>query len=50
MKFVRRSLVAVLLAGAAAGIVTKEAAAQAPYPNRPVTLVVPYPAGGSARR
>ncbi|HEX2542782.1 MAG TPA: tripartite tricarboxylate transporter substrate binding protein [Caldimonas sp.] len=22
--------------------------AQAPYPNRPVTLVVPYPAGGSA--
>ena len=48
MKFVRRSLAAVLLVGAAAGIVTGEAAAQAPYPNRPVTLVVPYPAGGSA--
>lgn len=48
MKVVRRSLLAVLMVGAAGAFLAGEAAAQAPYPNRLVTLVVPYPAGGSA--
>jgi len=39
MKFLMGILVAVAALGA-------QARAEAPYPNRPVQIVVPYPAGG----
>ena len=46
MRYVR-SLFGLLLAAAAAAAALPPAAAQ-PYPTRPVTMVVPYAAGGSA--
>lgn len=42
----RRSLLAAGLA-AAAGLWAAPAAAQAPWPSKPIRLVVPYPAGGN---
>ncbi len=45
MNIARRGIVVTLASLAAAG---SPAHGQSPYPNRPVTLVVPYPAGGSA--
>jgi tripartite-type tricarboxylate transporter receptor subunit TctC len=36
-----------LLAAAGAGLLARPALAQSPWPNRPVRLVVAYPAGGS---
>ncbi len=45
----RRSLVAAALAGAAVLAAPSLATAQA-YPNKPITLIVPWPAGGSTDR
>ena len=36
-----------LMAGGAAVLATRPAGAQAAYPSRPITFVVPYPAGGT---
>lgn len=45
MNRIRSALLLTLLGLAAA---TSPAATPAPYPNKPVTLIVPFPAGGSA--
>ena len=49
---VRRRAVVLLpaLAAAAALAAPRAVQAQAPYPNRPITLIVPWPAGGSTDR
>jgi tripartite-type tricarboxylate transporter receptor subunit TctC len=44
----RRLTVLLPLLAAAAAVLPLPGHAQAPYPSRPLTLVVPYPAGGSA--
>jgi tripartite-type tricarboxylate transporter receptor subunit TctC len=49
MKLVRRQLVSVIGAAAAAGafaLVTGPANAETDFPNRPIRMIVPYPAGG----
>eukprot|EP01031_Cornospumella_fuschlensis_P002820 gene2820-3530_t len=49
MRLVRTTCIAALaLAAAALGLcaTTQPALAQGSYPNKPITLVVPYPAGG----
>jgi tripartite-type tricarboxylate transporter receptor subunit TctC len=45
-RITRRTLVASATAAGAAGLIAKPAIAQAGYPNRPVTFVVPWGAGG----
>ncbi|HEX2542759.1 MAG TPA: tripartite tricarboxylate transporter substrate binding protein [Caldimonas sp.] len=46
----RRALIALLAAAAAAGAPSLAAAQAAAFPNRPITLIVPWPAGGSTDR
>jgi tripartite-type tricarboxylate transporter receptor subunit TctC len=43
----RRSLVAGVAASLAAGTLPSPAAAQAPWPSRPVRVIVGFPPGGS---
>jgi len=45
-QFTRRGLIASAAAASAVGLSTRQAFAQAGYPNRPITLVVPWGAGG----
>ncbi len=45
-QFTRRGLIASIAAASAAGTLPREGFAQAGYPNRPLTLVVPWGAGG----
>ena len=45
-QFTRRGLIASIAAASAAGTLPREALGQAGYPNRPLTLVVPWGAGG----
>src|ERR1700759_4645440 len=44
----RRNGLAAILVGIAAATAANAAQAQASFPNRPITLVVPLPAGGTA--
>ncbi|KAA2237353.1 tripartite tricarboxylate transporter substrate binding protein [Salinarimonas soli] len=45
-QFTRRGLIASIAAASAAGTLSRESFAQAAYPSRPLTLVVPWGAGG----
>jgi tripartite-type tricarboxylate transporter receptor subunit TctC len=45
---VRRLVLMGILLASALPMVTASAVAQAPYPNRPIRLIVPFPAGGGA--
>lgn len=45
MKFIRRQVLAIA-ASATAALFAGHALAQAPYPSKPITIVVAYPAGG----
>jgi tripartite-type tricarboxylate transporter receptor subunit TctC len=46
MKATRRALLALATAAAAATLAAPAAFAQADFPNKPIKIVVPYPAGG----
>lgn len=46
MKFTRRQTFAIAASALAASFAGQPALAQAPYPNKPITIVVSYPAGG----
>ena len=46
----RRAVIAVLVAGVAAGASPMAMAQAAAFPNRPITLIVPWPPGGSTDR
>jgi tripartite-type tricarboxylate transporter receptor subunit TctC len=48
--FARRTLVAALVAVAAAGTPSLVCAQSGAFPNRPITLIVPWPPGGSTDR
>jgi tripartite-type tricarboxylate transporter receptor subunit TctC len=45
--FSRRGLLATLAASAAAGLMASRAHAQGPFPSKPITLIVPWSAGGA---
>jgi len=46
----RRTCLALALAAAAAVALPLTAVAQAKFPSQPITLIVPFPAGGSTDR
>ena len=49
MRFPRRHLLAAIATAAALGALSPAALAET-YPSRPVSIMVPYPAGGGTER